>query len=116
MDKRRTIPRLLAFIKPYKGWLRTAMACMIVVAVMTAAQAYMVKPMLDEIFFNQDEFMLKVVPLAIVAIFLVQGVFDYSYKYLLEKVGKSIIRDLRNKLYKHIQALPLSFFHKTEVS
>jgi subfamily B ATP-binding cassette protein MsbA len=86
---------------------------MIIVAVMTAAQAYMVKPMLDEIFFNQDAFMLKIVPLVIVIIFLVQGVFDYTYKYLLEKVGQSVIRDLRNHLYRHIQSLPLSFFHKT---
>ncbi|UCD65929.1 MAG: lipid A export permease/ATP-binding protein MsbA [Deltaproteobacteria bacterium] len=113
MRDQRTISRLLKYLKPYKGWLATAMACMIVVAVMTAAQAYMVKPMLDEIFFNKDRFMLKVVPLAIVGIFLVQGVFDYSYKYLLEKVGQSVIRDLRNQLYRHIQSLPLSFFHKT---
>ncbi len=89
------------------------MVCMVIVAVMTAAQAYMVKPMLDEIFFNQDAFMLKIVPLAIVLIFLIQGVFDYSYKYLLEKVGQSVIRDLRNNLYRHIQSLPLSFFNKT---
>ena len=113
MKKHPTIPRLIEYIKPYRGWLGTAMACMIVVAVMTAAQAYMVKPMLDDIFFNKDKFMLKVVPLAIVSIFLVQGVFAYLYKYLLEKVGQSVIRDLRNRLYKHIQALPLSFFHKT---
>jgi subfamily B ATP-binding cassette protein MsbA len=113
MRDQQTIPRLLTYLKPYKGWLATAMACMIVVAVMTAAQAYMVKPMLDEIFFNKDKFMLKVIPLAIVAIFLVQGVFDYSYKYLLEKVGQSVIRDLRNQFYRHIQSLPLSFFHKT---
>jgi subfamily B ATP-binding cassette protein MsbA len=86
---------------------------MIVVAVMTAAQAYMVKPMLDEIFFNQDAFMLKILPLLIVTIFLLQGIFDYSYKYFLAKVGQSVIRDLRNHLYRHIQSLPLSFFHKT---
>jgi subfamily B ATP-binding cassette protein MsbA len=91
----------------------SAMVCMVIVAVMTGAQAYMVKPMLDEIFFNKDAFMLKVVPLAIVIIFLIQGVFDYSYKYLLEKVGQSVIRDLRNNLYRHIQSLPLAFFHKT---
>jgi len=86
---------------------------MIIVAVMTAAQAYMVKPMLDEVFFNKDAFMLKVIPLIIVTIFLVQGIFDYTYKYLLEKVGQSVIRDLRNHIYRHIQSLPLSFFHQT---
>ncbi|MDX1776195.1 MAG: lipid A export permease/ATP-binding protein MsbA [Desulfobulbales bacterium] len=103
----------MTYLKPYRGWLASAMICMVLVAVMSAAQAYMVKPMLDDVFFNQDAFMLKIVPLLIITIFLIQGIFDYSYKYLLEKVGQSVIRDLRNHIYRHIQSLPLSFFHKT---
>jgi subfamily B ATP-binding cassette protein MsbA len=35
------------------------MVCMVIVASMAGAQAYMVKPMLDGIFFNQDRAMLK---------------------------------------------------------
>ena len=73
------------------------MVCMVIVAAMGGAQAYMVKPLLDEIFFKQDHTMLMVVPLGIMAIFLVKGFFYYSYSYLLEKVGQSVIRDLRNK-------------------
>ena len=89
-----------------------AMICMIIVASMAGAQAYMVKPLLDEIFVNRDRTMLIAVPLIILAIFLVKGIFYYTYNYLLEKVGQSVIRDLRNVLYSHIQSLPLSFFHK----
>jgi subfamily B ATP-binding cassette protein MsbA len=107
-----TIPRILEYVKPYKKWLGIAMFCMVIVAAMGGAQAYMVKPLLDEIFFKQDHTMLLFVPLLILAIFLVKGLFYYSYNYLLEKVGQSVIRDLRNKLYSHIQSLPLSFFNK----
>jgi subfamily B ATP-binding cassette protein MsbA len=85
---------------------------MVGVASMAGAQAYMVKPLLDEIFFNQDRNMLMVVPLIIMGIFLVKGLFSYGYKYLLQKVGQSVIRDLRNALYSHIQSLSLSFFQK----
>ena len=88
------------------------MVCMIIVASMGGAQAYMVKPLLDEIFFKKDRTMLMLVPLVIMGIFLVKGVFYYTYNYLLEKVGQSVIRDLRNILYMHIQSLPLSFFQK----
>jgi subfamily B ATP-binding cassette protein MsbA len=56
--------------------------------------------------------MLTLVPLAILGIFLVKGLFSYGYNYLLVKVGQSVIRDLRNLLYSHIQSLPLSFFQK----
>ncbi len=88
------------------------MICMVIVSSMAGAQAYMVKPLLDEIFFKQDRTMLTLVPLAILGIFLVKGLFSYGYNYLLVKVGQSVIRDLRNLLYSHIQSLPLSFFQK----
>jgi len=112
MEQPQTIPRILHYVKPYKGRLVVAMVCMVIVASMSGAQAYMVKPLLDEIFFNQDRTMLMIVPMVIMGIFLVKGVFYYGYNYLLEKVGQSVIRDLRNILYSHIQSLPLSFFQK----
>jgi subfamily B ATP-binding cassette protein MsbA len=112
MQKQSTIPRILKYVKPYKSWLAIAMVCMVIVASMGGAQAYMVKPLLDEIFFKKDRTMLMLVPLAIMGIFLVKGLFYYTYNYLLEKVGQSVIRDLRNILYTHIQSLPLSFFQK----
>ena len=112
MKKQNTIPRILQYVKPYKSRLVIAMVCMVIVASMAGAQAYMVKPLLDEIFFKQDKNMLLVVPLLILGIFLVKGLFSYGYNYLLQKVGQSVIRDLRNALYSHIQSLPLSFFQK----
>jgi subfamily B ATP-binding cassette protein MsbA len=112
MEKQGTIFRILQYVKPYKSRLSIAMVCMVVVASMAGAQAYMIKPLLDEIFFKQDRTMLTLVPLAILGIFLVKGVFSYIYSYYLVKVGQSVIRDLRNLLYSHIQSLPLSFFLK----
>jgi subfamily B ATP-binding cassette protein MsbA len=112
MEKKGTIYRILKYVKPYKSWLIISMICMVIVSAMAGAQAYMVKPLLDEIFFKQNRTMLKLVPLAILGIFLVKGLFSYGYNYLLVKVGQSVIRDLRNLLYSHIQSLPLSFFQK----
>jgi len=112
MEKQGTIPRILQYVKPYKSRLTIAMVCMVIVASMAGAQAYMIKPLLDEIFFKQDRTMLTLVPLVILGIFLVKGVFSYIYSYFLVKVGQSVIRDLRNELYNQIQSLPLSFFQK----
>jgi subfamily B ATP-binding cassette protein MsbA len=112
MEKQGTIPRILQYVKPYKSRLVIAMVCMVIVASMAGAQAYMIKPLLDEIFFKQDRTMLTLVPLAILGIFLVKGVFSYIYSYFLVRVGQSVIRDLRNELYNQIQSLPLSFFQK----
>jgi subfamily B ATP-binding cassette protein MsbA len=78
MNKQNTITRILSYVKPYRSWLIIAMSCMVVTASMAGAQAFMVKPLLDEIFIKQDSTMLKLVPLAIMGIFFVKGPFLFS--------------------------------------
>ncbi len=113
MNEKRTYMRILGFVTPYRRWLVIAMICMVMVSLLTASQAYILKPLVNEIFLNRNHFMLMVLPPALILLFFFKGIFDYSYKYLLQKVGQSVIRDLRNKLYGHIQSQSLSFFHKT---
>lgn len=113
MPDKTIIFRILQTIKPYRNRLILAMISMIIVAGLSALQAYMVKPLLDEIFFKKDRLMLNLLPLALMLLFLVKGIFYYGYSYFMERVGQGIILDLRKKLYDHIQNLPLSFFTKT---
>jgi len=56
--------------------------------------------------------MLKLIPLAVITIYLVLGFAMYWQEYLMNYVGQNIIRRLRNRLYDRIQDLPLSFFHR----
>ncbi len=112
MTNKEIISRLYQVLAPYRGKLIIAMVGMVIVAGFNAAQAYMVKPLLDEIFVNKDRLLLNILPLALLALFLVKGVFYFIYSYLLEWVGQCVIRDLRNLLYAHVNRLSLSFFHK----
>jgi len=102
--------RLLHFVKPYWTRLAGAMVCMLFVSAATAGSAFLVKPVLDDVFFKKDLTMLKLIPLAIVALFLLKGFFDYGQSYLMSYVGQRIIADLREKIYSHLQSLSLSFF------
>ncbi len=113
MTNREIISRLYLVLTPYRGKLIIAMVGMVIVAGFNAAQAYMVKPLLDEIFVNKDKVLLNILPLALLALFLVKGIFYFIYSYLLEWVGQCVIRDLRNALYAHLNRLSLSFFHNT---
>jgi subfamily B ATP-binding cassette protein MsbA len=102
--------RLLQFVKPYWKHLAGAMVCMIFVSAATSGSAFLVKPVLDEVFFKKDLVMLKLIPLAIIGLFIIKGVFDYGQAFLMSYVGQRIIADLREKIYNHIQTLSLSFF------
>ncbi|MFC1826239.1 ABC transporter ATP-binding protein, partial [Thermodesulfobacteriota bacterium] len=88
------------------------MVCMLVIAIATSATAFLVKPVLDDIFFNQDTFMLKIIPLAVVLIYFLRGLGMYGQDYLMNYVGENIVRRIRNELYGHIQDLPVAFFQK----
>ena len=105
--------RLLDLVKPYWVKIVLAMACMGIVSLLTAAQAFLVKPALDDVFLKKDARMLFLLPLAIIALFLLKGAFDYGQAYLMNFVGLRIVADMREKLYNHLQTLSLSFFTKT---
>ena len=87
------------------------MISMILVAVFTGSQAYLVKDLLDKIFIEKNQFYLNVLPCVIIGVFFFKGVFYYIYFFLLEQVGQGVIKDLRIKIFEHIHAQPLSFFN-----
>jgi subfamily B ATP-binding cassette protein MsbA len=104
--------RILLLIKENKLKLFLAMLCMLVIAVASSATAFLVKPVLDDIFFSKNTTMLKLIPVAVVVIYFLRGLGMYGQDYLMNYVGESIIMDLRNDLYDRIQGLPIAFFHK----
>lgn len=104
--------RILALIKENRFRLFWAMVCMLVIAAATSATAFLVKPVLDDIFFNKDTLMLKIIPVAVILIYFLRGLATYVQDYLMNYVGETIIRRLRDDLYDHIQDLPIAFFHK----
>ena len=107
-----SVKRLLVLVRAHWVRLLAAMGCMLVVAASTAATAFLVKPVLDDIFFKKDVQMLKIIPLAVILIYFLRGACHFGQAYLMNYVGESIIRGLRDSLYNRIQDLPLSFFHR----
>jgi subfamily B ATP-binding cassette protein MsbA len=85
---------------------------MMVVAGLTAATAYLVKPVMDDIFVDKDKTMLMLLPLVIILLYLFRGAAFFGQAYLMSYVGHNLVKQLRDKLYSHIQLLSLSFFHK----
>ena len=94
------------------NWPRLAVAvvCSAMVAAMTSVSAYLVKPAVEKIFEQRDSQMLVLIPVVIIAVYTIKGVAAYGSGYLLSYVGQDIIRRLRNRMYSHIQDLPLAFF------
>lgn len=113
MSNKIIFSRLYRLILPYKYQFMIAMFAALVVAALSGAQAYMVKPLLDKIFFEKSSYFLAILPFALVILFAVKGFFYGLNFYLLEKIGQTVIRDMRVRVFDHIHQQSLSFFHKT---
>ncbi len=89
-----------------------AALCMTVVAASNGAIALLVKPVLDDIFINQNRGMLMVIPGVAILVFLLKGAGSYGSDYLMNYIGGRIIRFFRDALYEKITDLPIAFIHK----
>jgi subfamily B ATP-binding cassette protein MsbA len=133
--------RLLEFVKPYWFKLVLAVICMVCVSFLTSITVYLVRPVFDGVFFRKEGVpsvtippfvnnliahlhledlllqrgmeMLRLLPVILILLFLLKGIFNYGQYYLMNFVGQRIIADIREKLYNHLQNLSLSFFTKT---
>lgn len=101
--------RLFAYIKPYSRHLIGSILCAAMVSAMTAGYAYLVRPLMDEVFIRKDEQMLILVPVVTVIVAFLKGVFTYGQAYLMRFAASWIISDIRKDLYKHMLFLPVSY-------
>ena len=104
---------MIQLIKPYWVRLLGAMVCMMVVAGVTSLMAFMVKPVLDDIFFQKKLSTLSLLPPFIILLYMVKGFFAYGQSYLMSYVGERIVAQLRESLYAHLQRMSLSYFDRT---
>ena len=109
--------RMLTYVRPYLQRLFLAMLFMVFVSSFQGAVAFLVKPALDDIFINKDQGRLAIIPLLVLAVYLLKGFFEFSQSYLMNGVGQRVIRDIRDHLYRHMQSLSLAFYmrHPTGV-
>ena len=102
--------RLLPYLRPHVPVLVLGGLLALVVAGAEGAIAWLVKPAMDDIFIRRDLLMLKVIPLLLLAAYVVKGVARYGQAYLMAAVGERVIAALRRTLYVHLQQMPLAFF------
>ncbi len=98
-------------VRRHIGRILFAVACMGIVAAATAANAWIMEPVLDDVFFAQDPLMLWLVPLAIIVIAILKGLATYGQAYLMNVVGQRIIAEVQLGLFAHLMRADLAQLH-----
>ena len=97
------------FLK-YKMKMIIAVFCMIIAALCTGFHAWLVKPALDQVLVNANEFYLYFIPGAILVTGLIKGLASYTQVTSLQFMSHRIIEKLRKDVFHNLINLHYGFF------
>jgi subfamily B ATP-binding cassette protein MsbA len=100
-------------MRAYRGRFALAVLFMAFMSASTAFQAWLMQPMVNEVFVARNAEVLWLVAGAVVGAFLIKGVATYAQAVIMG-VGLGIIADLQNRLYAHLARMDLAFFHASQ--
>lgn len=102
--------RLLGYVRPYKRQFIAALLAMGVYGATDGAVPYILKRVLDDVFGNKNEQMLDELIAVIMVFAVIRGLFGFLERYLIGRVGHSVVRDIRNDIHSHLLRLSPEFF------
>jgi subfamily B ATP-binding cassette protein MsbA len=114
-EQRASFSRLLTLARPYWKRLLLAAVCLVIGGVVQLAFPYAMKILVDSALVTRDTALLNQTIVFLIAALAVSGVFNFIKTYQTAYVGERIVADVRERVYSHLQELPLSFYddHRT---
>jgi len=106
----RVYRRLLGYVRPHGRMFAFSLAGMLAFAATEPLFAALIKPLLDGSFIARDPATVRLMPVALVALFLVRGVADFVNTYCLKWVGRRVVTDLRQEMFEHLLRLPARYY------
>ncbi|MBN2469857.1 MAG: ABC transporter ATP-binding protein [Anaerolineae bacterium] len=110
----RVVLRLLQYIRPYWRQMLLTFGLMLVSSAMTLLSPYLVKLAIDQAIVEGDFARLQTVSLLMLGAFVCLYAASSWQRYLLSWVGQRVLANLRDQLFRHLQALSLAY-HDTHI-
>lgn len=89
-----------------------AVACLVVVAATTGFTAWIMETVINEAFANRRADIVLLLCGAIFAAFVLRGLATYGQAVALSKIGNNIVARYQRRLYAHLMALSVGYFHE----
>lgn len=102
--------RLFRSVKPYAWFFVIGIVCTACASGVDAGLAWLIKPIINQGLIERDPIFIRILPIAIVGIFILRGLFVFLSSYCIQNVGRSVVRDLRQEIFAHLLRLPASFY------
>ncbi len=97
-------------VRPYLLKLFFAIVAGLLLSGIDGAIAYLIKPVLDNLFQSKNETLIYLLPAGIFFLFVLRGAFAFANNFLMSSIGSKMLATLRHLFYEKLLRLPVRFF------
>ena len=108
---KKILKRFLPYILEYKLHYLLVLIGVLLNVAATAGTAYIMKPMMDEMFIAREEKMMYIIPLALIGIYVLKSLGRYIQSVSMAYIGTHIVTRFREILLEKIVSLDMAFLY-----
>jgi len=109
------LSRVMNFVKPYKVIFLVSIFFSIFIGILSIARPIIIEYTVDHFIIGRDPDMLLKYTLIMIGLLLLESIFQFLFIYVANWIGQSVIKDIREKLYKKILSFRLKYFDNTPI-
>ena len=115
-DPKKTLGRLLSYMKPYRGTMVLVIICILLGSLASALSSYSLEPLINNYITplagqeSPDFAPLVRFLLGMAVVYVVGIVSSFLYNYLMVRVGQGTQKKIRDDMFAHMQTLPIRYF------
>ena len=96
----------------YIWYYAAAAACLVAVAATTAFSAWIMRDVVDQIFYSRRADLIVLICALVFGAFAVRGIATYGQAVILAKVGNNLVARYQQRLFDHLMRLDIGFFNE----
>lgn len=112
----RTYERLLSYVRPHREIFLLGVLGGTLFAATMVSFAGFAKEFGDGTFEQRDPRTIVVLPLALIALFLLRGLGDFVQTYCMGHVGRHVVKRLRSQIFERMMLLPIGYYDRNSSS
>ena len=110
IDGRDVFKRVLGYVLFYRFWFLAAIFCMAILSATQVSIAAILEPIINKGVIEKDKIAAWLLPVATLVLMVLRSIFGYLSNYLMAKIGRSIIKDMRSNFFEKMVCLPTKYF------
>ncbi len=109
-----TLKRILEFARQYRRQLSVFLAAVVLDAVVTSVAPLLLRAIIDQGIAQRREGLVIGLALATAGLAVADAGLSLVERRISSRIGEGLIFDLRSRVFRHIQQMPVAFFSRTQ--